>query len=47
MIQKNIFKKNRNKPTDFKTNLMVTMGETIGEGRIGRVGITHTYYFRI
>ena len=44
MIQKNLFIK-QNKFTDFKTNLMVTIGETVvGEGGIGRVGITDTHY---
>ena len=36
---------NRNKLTDFKTNLMATIGETVvREGRIGRVEITYTHY---
>ena len=46
MKQKNLFKKNRNKLTDFKTNLMVIIGETnhSGEESIGRGGIIHTHY---
>ena len=44
MMQKNLLK-HRNKLTDFKTNLMVTIGETTaGEGRIGTVEITYTHY---
>ena len=44
IIQKNLFIKQ--KQTDFKTNLMVTIGETVvEEGEIGRVGIPYTHYF--
>ena len=31
MIQKNLFEKNRNKLTNFRTNLMVSIGEIVGE----------------
>ena len=42
---KRTYLKNRKKPTDFKTNLMVTIGETIGgEGRIGSMGIIYLQY---
>ena len=33
MIQKNLFIKQNNKLTDFKTNLIATIGETIVGGR--------------
>ena len=36
--------RNRNKLTDFKSRLMVTLGETLVEGSIGRGGITQTHY---
>ena len=44
MIQNNLFIR-QNKLLDFKTNLMATIGETVGgKGRIGRVGMTYTHY---
>ena len=42
MIQKN-FKK-RNKLTDFKANLMVTVSETVVEGKNWEGGKTCTHY---
>ena len=44
MLQNNLFK-NITKLTDFKINLMVTIGETIGgKRRIGRVALTYTHH---
>ena len=47
MIKRTLFKKNNNKDklTDFKTNLMVTTGETTGGGKNWSVGITYTHRY--
>ena len=43
MAQKNL--QSRKNLTDFKTNFMVTICETVGEERIEMVVITYTHYY--